>query len=57
MPHKGTPGNTPPSLSPEGEGWGAASKVEAEELIAFAEDLRQDVLAWLKEHYPTLLMP
>jgi hypothetical protein len=34
-----------------------ASKVEAEELIAFAEDLRQDVLAWLKEHYPTLLTP
>jgi len=36
---------------------GVASKVEAEELIAFAEELRQDVLTWLKTQHPTLLNP
>lgn len=34
---------------------GGATKQEAEELIAFARELRCDVLAWLKKKHPVLV--
>jgi uncharacterized protein (UPF0332 family) len=34
---------------------GGASKSDAEELIKFAKELRDDVMTWLKKHHPELL--
>lgn len=34
---------------------GAATKPDAEELLAFAKELRKDVLDWLKKNHPELL--
>ena len=34
---------------------GGATKDDANELIGFATDLREDVMIWLKSNYPQLL--
>ena len=34
---------------------GAASETDAEELIAYVQDLRTDVLSWLRANHPELL--
>lgn len=34
---------------------GGASEEDAEELLAFTKELRQDVLAWVKDNHPELL--
>lgn len=34
---------------------GAATNEDASELVAFATELRADVLDWLKQHYPDLV--
>jgi hypothetical protein len=33
---------------------GGASEDDAEELLTFVKELRDDVLAWLKKHHPEL---
>jgi hypothetical protein len=34
---------------------GAATKEEAAELVGYAKELREDVLAWLRKNHPHLL--
>lgn len=34
---------------------GGASEYDADELLSFAKDLREDVLNWLKKYHPNLL--